>query len=292
MFDESVMLALVALFVYGLTQVLTKQTVRSVSPVSMIAINFLATFPLYMGFLVATLLFVDLSDLTPEYLAYGAVGVCTARGGYYIYMEAIEKGSVTMVGSVTAAYPAITAMLAITVLGEAIEPINALGIAVIIASMVALSYSHMGGNGRPGFSKEALTLSLIVLLIWGIGGVFIKEALTVLPLVAYLGLYPFFLPPLAFAYLKHRKAPWKVFSLKWTVPVICAVLVAELWQLGYFGETSAIATGGAASIVFPIVSAYPIVTIVSAHFLLKERVSKIDWLLLVCVVAGILLTSL
>ena len=291
MFNESVVLALVALFLYGFTQVLSKYAVGSLNAVSMVAINFLATFPLYLAFLVATLLFVDLDSLGIEYIAYGFVGVCAARGGYYLYMEALEKASVTMVGSITAAYPAITALLAIIVLGEAIGAVNSLGIAVIIVSMVALSYTHRGGEGESGFSREALSLSIAVLAIWGVGGIFIKASLTGMPLVAYLGLYPFVLPPLAFAYLRHRRAGWGVFSLKWTVPIISAVMVAELWQLGYFGETAAISQG-AAAIVFPIVSAYPIVTIVTAYFVLKERVSRLDWALLLCVVSGILLTSM
>jgi drug/metabolite transporter (DMT)-like permease len=291
MFDVSIALALAALFFYGITQVLSKYAVGSLNAVSMVAINFLATFPIYLVFLIATLLFVDIGSIGLEYFVFGAVGVCTARGGYYLYMEALEKASVTMVGSITAAYPAITVLLAITILGEAIAPLNALGVAVIIVSMIILSYKHRAGDGKSAFSKEALTLSLAVMAIWGVGGIFIKAALTGMPLVAYLGLYPLLLPPLAFAYLKHRKATWKVFSLKWTVPIMAAIAVAVMWQLGYFGETGAISQGSAA-IIFPIISAYPIVTIVGAYFLLKERVSRIEWGLLLCVIAGILLTSM
>jgi len=69
-----------------------------------------------------------------------------------------------------------------------------------------------------------------------------------------------------------------------------AIVVAELWQLGYFAETSAISTGSAA-IVFPLISAYPIVTIVGARLFLKERLSLTDWALLAVVIAGVVLAS-
>lgn len=290
MIDISVLLALTALLVYGLTQVLAKRTVGTINSTSMIAINFLVSVPIYIVFLVATLVLVDADTLKLEYLAYALIGASTARGGYYLYLEALEKGAVTMVGSITAAYPAITAVLAITLLGEDIKAINAVGIAVIIMSMVGLSYMHGRSSGAHGFSRAALVLSMIVLLVWGFGGIFIKLSLSGIPLVAYLGVYPFVLPPIAFAYLRHKRATRDIMFPKWSLPVMAAAAVAILWQLGYFAETGAISTGEAA-IVFPLVSAYPIVTIAGAHVLLKERISRADLVLLLLVVVGIVLTS-
>ena len=71
---------------------------------------------------------------------------------------------------------------------------------------------------------------------------------------------------------------------------MAAAAVAILWQLGYFAETGAISTGEAA-IVFPLVSAYPIITILGARVFLKERISIADRVLLACVIVGIVLTS-
>ncbi|HEX9906906.1 MAG TPA: EamA family transporter, partial [Thermoplasmata archaeon] len=90
--------------------------------------------------------------------------------------------------------------------------------------------------------------------------------------------------------LRHKGATKSVLFPKWTVPVIGAVVVAELWQLGYFAETSAVSEG-AASIVFPLISAYPVVTILGARIFIKERLSKVDWMILGFVVLGILLIS-
>ncbi len=290
MLDTSVTLALCSLLVYGLTQVLAKATVKSVNAASMVSVNFLVSIPIYLVFLVATLLLVNPSVLKPEYIFYSVMGATTARGGYYVYLTALEKGSVTMVGSITAAYPAITATMAVLVLDEQLEAINGMGIVVIIASMVALSYVHGRRTGAGGFSKAALILSLTTFLVWGFGGVFIKMALMNVPLIAYLAVYPFVLPPLALAYLKYKKATREIIFPKWSVPVMAAAAVAMLWQLAYFAETGAVSKG-AASIVFPIISAYPIVTIIGARAFLEERLSKTDWLLLGAVMFGIVLTS-
>lgn len=291
MLDPSILLALTALMVYGLTQVLSKYALRSVNATTMVALNVVVSIPIYVVFLFFVLVSGDIGSYHMEYVLYGLIGASTARGGYYIFMEALEKGAVTMVGSVTASYPAITAVLAVTVLGEALAAVNALGVVIIIACMVALSWSHGNSDRRSGFSKAALVLSLTTMLIWGVGAVFIKAALSELPLVVYLGLYPFILPPIAFAYLRHKKATKESFLPRWTIPVVCAIMVAELWQLAYFAETGAVSRG-AASIVYPLISAYPVVTIVTARFTLEEDLSRRDWLLLVAVVVGILLTSI
>ena len=290
MLDTSVTLALCSLVIYGLTQVLAKAAVRSVNVASMVSVNFLVSIPIYAVFLIATLFLVDPSILKPEYILYSVIGATTARGGYYVYLTALEKGSVTIVGSITAAYPAITATMAILVLGEELRFANGIGIVVIISSMVALSYVHGRHQGTGGFSRMALVLSLITFFVWGFGGVFIKLALTNIPLIAYLSVYPFVLPPLAIAYLKYKKATREVIFPKWSVPIMAAAAVAILWQLAYFAETGAVSQG-AASIVFPIISAYPIVTIIGARAFLGEKLTKIDMLLLGAVMIGIVLTS-
>ena len=290
MADISTILALSSLVIYGLTQVIAKAVVKNLDATSMVALNFMTSIPIYVFLLGCAVVFWGEYVDHLEYVLYGLIGSTTLRGGYYIYLEALEKGAVSMVGSITAAFPAITAMLAVTLLGEEITAMNAVGIAIIIASMVALSFSHGRSEDKGGFSRVSLLLSLATFLIWGFGSIFIKLALNGLPQIAYLGLYVFTLPPIAFAYLRHKGASWAVLMPKWTVPVIGAIVVAELWQLAYFAETGAVAQGSA-SIIFPLISAYPVVTIVGARLTLKERLSRSDLMLLVAVIIGIVLTS-
>lgn len=290
MIDASIAFALTSLAIYGSTQVIAKFAVGSLNAESMVAMNFLASVPVYIFILAgALILWGEYLDHL-EYTLYAVIGASTARGGYYIYLQALEKGDVSMVGSITAAFPAVTAVLAVTLLGEDLSWVNAAGIAVIIGSMVALSYSHGTKDGGARFSRSSLLLSLATFTIWGVGGIFIKMALDGLPLIAYLGVYPLILPPIAFAYLRHRKATWRVFLPRWTAPVILAIVVAELWQLAYFAETSAISVGSA-SVVFPLISAYPIVTIIGARMFLKESMTRLDLALILAVVTGIIMTS-
>ena len=288
--DISIVLALCSLTIYGLTQVVAKAVVRNLDPASMVAVNFLISIPIYVFLFACAIIFWGEYVQHPEYVLYGLIGAATARGGYYIYLEALEKGAVSMVGSITAAFPAITAMLAVTLLGEHVSFVNGAGITIIIGSMIALSYSHGRSIEGTALSRASLLLSIATLLLWGVGGVFIKLSLDVLPQIAYLGLYPFILPPIAFSYLRHKGVTRAVLMLKWTVPVIGAIVVTELWQLAYFAETAAVSEGSAA-IVFPLISAYPVLTILGARMTIRERLSTRDWVLLAAVILGIVLTS-
>jgi len=291
MVDSSILLALCSLVIYGFIQVIAKAAVGSLDSTRMVALNFLVSIPIYVFlFVCAVVIWGGYLD-NLEYVFYGLIGASTARGGYYIYLEALERGAVSMVGSITAAFPAITAVLAVTMLGERLGVVNSIGITIIICSMIALSLLQGRSAENAGLSRISLVLSVVTLLIWGFGGIFIKMALDGLPLVGYLGLYVFVLPPIAFAFLRHKGATMRVLIPRWTIPVIGAIVVAELWQLGYFAETSAISVG-AASVVFPLISAYPIVTILGARIFLKESLTRLEWTVLMTVVFGIVLTSI
>lgn len=291
MFPPSTAFALIALVIYGSTQVIAKAAVMPASAPSMVAMNFVVSLPVYLFLFCSALMLWGQYAEHLLYVVYGLIGASTARGGYYIYLEALERGAVSIVGSITAAFPALTALLAVTVLGESLAPVNAAGIALIIGGMAVLSYTHQAPAGRGQRSRSSLVLSVMTFLVWGVGGIFIKLALEGLPLIAYLGLYVFVLPPVAGVYLRHKRVPIAILRPTYTLPVIGGIVVAELWQLGYFAETSAL-SHGAASVVFPLVSAYPIVTILGARLFLNERLSPRDWCVLCAVILGILLVSL
>jgi len=118
--------------------------------------------------------------------------------------------------------------------------------------------------------------------------------LTGLDVILYFGLAALVMPPLTLGYLKLRnpgKTLRKTLAIpSYSLPLILAVISIELEQLGFYNETLAVSTGPA-SLVFPVIASYPVVTIVIAYALLKERISLKEALLIVAVVTGIILLS-
>lgn len=285
-----ILLALAAVVLYGVAQVIGKVAIGSLAAPAMVAINFLVTMPIYVLFLLCFIATASSFQVAPVFIVFGLLAAFFGRAGYYTYLEALERGSVTVVGSITAAYPAIITVLAITLLGETLTLLQAAGVGVIILGMVGLSYSHgLSGNAH-GLNRQALIMSIITLILWGVWGVFVKLALSALPITYYLGLYALVLPPLFFAYVRHKGISVKGCIPKWSLPVTIAIISVLVGQIALFSDTAAVSLGEAA-IVFPLIASYPVVMILLAYVFLKERLSRRDQLLAASVVFGIVMIS-
>lgn len=60
-------------------------------------------------------------------------------GGYVLFMKALSTGKASVVVPLTALYPALTAVLALVVLGERISTTQAAGIVLAVLAAVLLS---------------------------------------------------------------------------------------------------------------------------------------------------------
>lgn len=284
-------MALLAVFLYGISQVIGKYAIRTLTPPNMVTINFLFTLPVYIALLVGSYLFIELGDVRMSYVVMALLAALFGRVGYYTYLEALKSGPVMVVGSITAAYPAIITVLAITVLGESITAIQGIGVTVILFGMIGLSFSRGSTGSISEFTRTSLVFSIITLMLWGAWGVFAKVALTELPVLFYLGLYTLVLPPLYLAYLKQKDMPMKSTIPKWSFPVMISIVAVAIGQIGMVADTTAVSLGTAA-VVFPLIASYPIVMILLAFIFLRERLSLRDEMLVAAVVFGIILISM
>jgi len=290
MLETWVVLSLSALLLYGIAQVVNKSALQHISAPSYILISAFIATPIWIIFLIAYLSISGSWGASLEYTAYGILASIFGITGFYLFQEALQRGPVTIVGSITAAYPAIIVIVAIAFLGETLTSIQAIGVVIIVAGMVALSYSHENSTGRSSLTRVALLLSIATLILWGLWGIFAKIALEELEVILYLGLSGFITPPIVFLYLRHRKSQGEVIVPKWSIAVIIAIIASEVGHIGFISETNAISLGPAA-IVFPFIAAYPVVMILLAYMFLKERLSKREIMLVLAVVVGIIFVS-
>jgi len=275
---------------YGIGQALGKHAMGSLAAPSMVVVNFVVTMPIYLAFLAWFIFSGDFALAGTVAIVYGLAAAFLGRTGYYTYLEAVEKGPVTIVGSITAAYPAIITVLAIVLLGESVTVLQIFGVAVIVGGMIGLSFSHGEEGGKPSLPRISLIFSIATLALWGVWGVFVKLALEVLPIFYYLGLYAIVLPPLFLVYARHKKRIGVRIMPKRSIFVLIAVVAALIGQIGLFADTAAVSTGEAA-IVFPLIASYPVVMILIAYAFLKERLTRRDMMFVIAVVAGIVLVS-
>lgn len=201
-------------------------------------------------------------------LAAGLVGMT----GYVLYYEAISRGTISRIGTITAAYPAITVALAVTFLGETMSPLQVLGVGLLVSSSLLLGYRETEG-GRDT-ARLVTVLVLLAFLLWGVWGFLVKVAVTTL---GEGGAFPFFAlsnGSIGFALLLHyrwRKGSLRPLRTHWRWPALGTALGAS----GVILFTLALAEGPAA-LVTPLTGAYPVVTVLVAVALLQERVGLLE----------------
>jgi transporter family protein len=214
-------------------------------------------------------------------------------GSWLFYYLALESGKVALVGTVTAAFPVVTVVLAGIFIGgaERLIPLQYVGIALIIGVAVLMAYQpgEAEATADPGSAatvahpdpdRRWLWLSLLVIAGWGIGSYFSKVAYMVPPAVTaadgtYAGWDANYLLANLIAVVVFL-TPYGLLSTRGKLgaprDLAMALIPTALFVLGDVTLFRAWATGPV-SIVTPLSGLYPVVTLAYVVPFLKERIT-------------------
>ncbi len=192
--------------------------------------------------------------------------------GYFIYYEAISRGTVSRIGTITAAYPAVTVIMALAILAEALTPLQAIGVVLVLASVILLSHAE---RREVGEAKALVTvLVLLAFLFWGVWGFLVKLAVTRVgegASFAYFAVANVIVASSILFHQRYRGDERRGEGRDWVWPAIATTFGSG----GVILMTLAMASGPAA-LVAPVAGAYPMVTVLVAGPLLKERLGRTE----------------
>jgi drug/metabolite transporter (DMT)-like permease len=207
--------------------------------------------------------------------------------GWIGYFLALDRGPAALVGTVTAAYTAVTVVLALVFLGERPSRLQLGGVALLVACGMLLAYTGEGttAGGRAGW----LAMSLLTLLLWGTAVCIFKHAYNQ-PGAAD---HRFFVTNWAGAAL--TLLPYGLLHGGLPLPGLGAglglgLLIVALYAVGDLTLFAAIARGPAA-LVTPLSGLYPVPTLAWAALVLHERVSGPQWVAVALTLLGIVLIT-
>lgn len=212
--------------------------------------------------------------------------------GYLFYFESIMDGPVAIAGTISAAYPALTVVGAVLLLSETLTGVQALGVALVILCVIALSYEP-DPTGRFAMTRRSLFFSFAAFAAWGVWSLTIKVAIDRVTADNIFGFYVIssLTAPLIYSYIRRVRpmgtSTEKATRLAWWMGA--AALAVNV--LGAFAYSYALEEG-TASLVVPVSSAYPLVTIVLAVAVLREKVNRFHFPALAGVVMGLVLIAL
>jgi drug/metabolite transporter (DMT)-like permease len=275
-----------AFFAWGIAQGLVKKYIGEVSA---------ASFCLYYAIAnaVVNVAFWAIQDAPPafapdgrQFAFWGLLAYVLDGIAWIFYYQSLKYGPISIVGTLSAAYPALTVIFARTFLGEELTLAQGLGVAAVLAGCLALAWS-------PPDSKAATNgrwkiLATAALVIWGVSGTLTRYAYSfpdsheanlalfiAIGGLVTLGTYGI----LNGALHRASHTEW----LRSVGPMSTMALGSLLVAIAY--------KDGPASIVTPLAGAYPVVTLGFAWAVLKERPTRLQWGGIGAVLLGMVLTT-
>lgn len=276
---------LLALMFYGLGQGFVKKWISEVPPARFCLYFVAAKAIVNIGY------FVTQSHPPPfaadgrSFLWAGMIAYILDGLGWIFYFQSIVAGPITIVGTLSAAYPALTVLFARLFLGEALQSTQYLGVVLVIGGCIGLSYAPTQ-PGAAAVKKRWIPLAASALLLWGTAQTIVKWSYG-LPQAneANLALFNTFGGALTlgvYGVLRGRQGRHR--SSEWIKSLLPMGMMAA-------GDLAVIIASrlGPISLVTPISGAYPVVTLIFAALVLREKVTVFQYVSVVLIIIGIFL---
>lgn len=279
---------------YGLAQALTKQYMANLTASAFILL-YVLTKAVVNTACFGVLGTKPLIDEAAWFYVELAIASNVVNGfAWLFFYRALESGKVSLVGSVTAGYPALTVLLALAFLHEQLAWFQALGVVMVIGSgiLVALGPKppeEVAAEADP--SRAWMLWSGLTFLGWGVYSFLIKVCFNASGSDTYtflvwnaVGAAIVLIPYAAWSLRKEG-------GLGPTNELMKALVPTALFVLGDVALYRAYEFGPA-TIVSPLSVIYPLITLMYAVPVLKERISLTQWAAIMLLVAGIVAVSM
>ena len=279
------LLASVDMLSWGIGQVFVKRATDRLGAVTMVLFVTLVDGVLYLAVFLAS---AQPLAATLETYAIASLAAAVGITGYILYFEALLRGNVSVVATITAGAPIITILGAIAFLRETPTLAEAVGMALLVAVILVLSYEPVGAEWKV---PVAVTLSIAILVLWGVWGILTKVAVDApgfgpWQLLLFYSLSNFIAGVPYYAWRRKRFPPPNPSRAAYGVGATGFILM----MVGIVASTIALSIQDA-SLVTAVGGCAPVVTSVVAFAVLREKATPLRILALLLFIPGIILVA-
>ena len=283
---EGVLFAVATLLCWGAADFFAKKAVDKVGFVVALLINQVVALAPICVFALAFSSFPALS--IDRVLLIIVTGVLGLLGFFYLY-KGFKKGNLSVVSPISASWFVITTLIAALLFTEVITAPRILAVVIVFfgvffASTDLTEFRHSIRQVKSNGVLEAL----LSMAVWGLAFALIK------PIVDFAG--PIMALLLTRLIATSTLLLWiKATKIKIGRPhraLLVIMVIAGLLDVTGFATYNASITTEYVSIVSPIAAAYPAVTILLAHFLLRERLKKTQKIGVAAILAGLAIITI
>lgn len=278
---------LMSLLLYGVGQGLVKKYISEVPPARFCLYFVVAKAILNLG-LYALYHRAPLLGAGGEAFVEISIGAYILDGlGWLLYFQSIVHGPIAIVGTLSAAYPALTILFARVFLGEDLQALQYAGVALVIGGCIGLSYAPAGPGERP-IDRRWIPLSFTALLLWGCSSTLLKAAYR-LPGADEINVLVFntvgaLLTLGIYGLIRGRQGSHE--RREWTRSFLPMGMLAG-GDIGFIIATRY----GPVSLTTPLSGAYPVVTVVFARLILHETITMRQIVCIAAILGGMTLAS-
>jgi drug/metabolite transporter (DMT)-like permease len=251
--------ALLALLLYGLGQGFVKMWITEVPP-ARFCLYFACARAIVMGCYYFANPHTSLFEAGGQHVfAIGVLAYLLDGTGWIMYFLSIIAGPITIVGTLSAAYPALTILFAHWFLGETLAPLQYGAVALVIGGCIGLAYQPADAANKTT-GRAWIPLAFSALVLWGSAQTIVKYDYRLGATDANMALYSMIGALLTlgvYGLWKGRAGTHSV--IEWTRSFLPMGMMAS----GDLGVLIA-SRYGKLSIVSPLTGAYPIVTLAFA----------------------------
>jgi transporter family protein len=278
-------LALIPVFFWGLAAALAKVSTQRLG---IARIAFLISVIEGAIYFAGYLAFRSNIAVNVESVGIGLASAFVGMVAYVCFYESMVEGQVAILGTISAAYPAISIVGALLLLSERLTTDEALGLVSIMFGILALSYERTS-NPPHKIPRRSLTFALLAFLLWGFWGLTAKIALSNIGPGNVFGCYVLSSLTIPTIYCMLRRKRQELQTLEkpsrrlWWIAAAGVALNVSGTLIFAFALNL-----GQASLVVPISSAYPLVTVAVAILLLGEKLNRLQMIALVFILIGLI----
>jgi transporter family protein len=203
--------------------------------------------------------------------------------GWLSFANGLRVGNASIVGTVASGWAGVTVILGVLLLGESLTIYNVLAICLIIIGTMVISFDQNAiFKKRPKKIGSGISYALITLFSWGLFYFFITM------LVNKVGWFSaalfVMMPTVAFLFIYGAATKQQMKPKEKDFPIL--LLVAATGLVAFLAYNVGV-TYNYAAIVAPLTAAAPVVLILLALILLKEKLTTNQKLGIILVIIGI-----
>ncbi len=274
--------SLLAALCFGISDIFTKVAAVKFREKKMLFLNSIFSLP------VAFLFFLSLNGNFPAGKNLILLFVIQSLSiiAYIFFFLALNEGPVSIVASVIAGYSIVSVIGGPIFLGESLSSFEIIGVILVILGSITISYIPPDNEIKGG---KWILWTFMATLLWGIWALLIKKYENIvdpisMPLIFAI-LAPFIWFPLFSKNLKEMK--FKKSEFKYIFFVLISIVLSTLGGFLFYKSAKEIFI----SLATPIVSSYPIFTLIGSFIFLKEKFLKHQYFSFISIMVGIVLCT-